>query len=352
MQEKNVKQIEEDLRKLCGIPSVSGFEDALAETLLNMLKDRVDSVHRDTLGNVIAFKGGGGEHRRRLLFDAHIDQIGLMITAIEENGILRFTKIGGVHQQTLYGKRVRIYGQSEVFGVIGATPPHLLKGGGEGNSIEPMQDLYIDAGFAARRQAESRIRIGDVALVDFKSELLMGEHFTSSGLDNKAGVAVLLSASRLLSKITHYHDIVFLFAVQEEVGLRGAKVGGFSLEPDAAVACDVTFADPFEGAGSVQTGKGPVVGKGPNFYPPLVKRIGNIAAREDIPVQEDIEPRPGGTDAAVLQITKRGVYTAGVYVPLRYMHSQVEVVSMRDAYRASKLLMHLSLEEDIPGGVN
>jgi endoglucanase len=351
-QEITVKQIEEYLHKLCSIPSVSGFEDEFASTLLAILEDQADSVHRDILGNVIAFKEGSGENRRRLLFDAHIDQIGLMITAIEENGILRFTGIGGVNQQTLYGKRVHVHGRNRISGIIGTVPPHLLTGDGDGNRVEKMQELFIDAGFSSRREAESGVSIGDVALVDFESAVLMGDHFTGSGLDNKAGVAVLLSASLLISKMAHYHDIVFLFAVQEEVGLRGAKVGGFSVEPDAAVACDVTFAEPFDPTGSVKTGKGPVVGKGPNFYPPLVKRIDEIAVREDIPVQEEIDPRPGGTDADVLQTTKRGVYTAGVFIPLRYMHSQVEIINMRDVYRASKLLMHLSFEEHIPGGAD
>jgi endoglucanase len=153
----------------------------------------------------------------------------------------------------------------------------------------------------------------------------------------------------MLSRVKHHHDVYFLFAVQEEVGLRGAQTASFSIEPDVAVACDVTFADTGNVSISVQTGKGPVLGKGPNFYPPLVKKLTEIAQREDIPIQEEVEPRPGGTDAFYLQVAKRGVFTAGVYIPLRYMHSQVEVIQVKDAYRAAKLMMLLSQEENMCG---
>jgi endoglucanase len=218
--------------------------------------------------------------------------------------------------------------------------------------VEPLHELYIDAGFENRRQALKKVRIGDVVLLEYYSDELSGDHFTSAGLDNKAGVLTLVSAVDLLSRVRHYHDVYLLFAVQEEVGLRGARVGGFTAEPDCAVVCDVTFADPGESAIKIETGKGPVLGRGPNYHPPLVKRMGDLAEREDIPVQEEIEPRPGGTDAFFLQITRHGVYTAGLSIPLRYMHSPAEIINVKDVYRASRLLALLSQEEDLLGGTS
>jgi endoglucanase len=342
-----VKQIKEQLAKLCAIPSVSGFEDAFADALQELVSEQVDRVERDALGNLIACKRGSGSRPLRLLFDAHIDQIGLMITAIEENGILRFTEIGCINPLTLYGKKVRLFGARERAGVIGMKPPHLsAENSGKG---EPIHELFIDAGFSNRREAAGRVRVGDIAVVDYYSDELLGEHYTSSGLDNKAGVLTLVTATLLLSRTNHYHDMYLLFATQEEVGLRGARVGGFACEPDVAVVCDVTFADPGEKSITVQTGKGPVLGKGPNYYPPLVGKLADIARREDIPVQEEIEPRPGGTDARSLQVSRRGVYTAGVYIPLRNMHSPVEIINVKDIYRAAKLLVFLSQEEDLLG---
>jgi endoglucanase len=342
-----MKILKNQLEELCRIPSVSGFEDAMAELILSFIKDKVDRAERDTLGNVIAYKKGSGAHPQKLLLDAHMDQIGLMITKIEDNGILRFTAIGGINPLTVYGKGVWIFGKEETRGIIGMKPPHLISGGDK--KPESLDELFIDAGFSKKGDARKCVAVGDSAVIDCYSDELLGDSYTSSGLDNKAGVLTLLSSAELLLSYRQYHDVCFLFTVQEEVGLRGAKVGGFSISPDASVVCDVTFADPGEKNISVMTGKGPVIGKGPNYYPPLVKMLKDIAKREDIPVQEEIEPRPGGTDAFYLQITKRGVYTAGLYIPLRYMHSPVEIIDARDIYRASKLMVHLAAQEDILG---
>jgi len=342
--------LRECMEKLSAIPSVSGFEDRFSDLIRSLVGKNVDRVEGDVLGNIIAFKKGTGKNKLKLLFEAHLDQIGLMITKIEKNGVLRFTGIGGVNPLTLYGKRVRILSPEMLYGVIGMAPPHLLKAEDEA-SIPSIEKLHIDAGFFSQQEAEKRVGVGDVAVVDYRSEMLSGGHFCSSGLDNKAGVLTLISAIRALERMTIYHDAYFLFSVQEEVGLRGAKVGGFTISPHAAVVCDVTFADPADDGVEVKTGKGPVVGKGPNYSPQLVRALCEAAEREDIPIQEDIEARPGGTDAFVLQVTKRGVYSAGLFIPLRYMHSQVEIINLKDAYRAAKLMLCLAVNENLlPAG--
>lgn len=339
-----VEKLKNYLEKLSQIPSVSGLEERLGKRIISIIKDKVDTTQIDNLGNVIAFKKGCGKHRLRILLEAHMDQIGLMVTKIEENGILRFTSIGGVNPLTLFGKRVRVFGKQEIYGIIGTKPPHLMPKE-EVSKVTPTHKLFIDIGFPSMEEALKVVTVGDVAVLDYYSDTLLYDHFSSSGLDNKAGVLTLVSAIDLLDTIKNYHDIYILFAVQEEVGLRGAKVGGYTINPDIAVVCDVTFGDPDSDSTKICTGKGPVIGKGPNYFPPLVKRICQIAKREDIPIQEEVQSRPGGTDAFYFQITKQGVYTAEISVPLRYMHSPVEIINLKDVYRASKLVMHLMTEK-------
>lgn len=339
-----MEELKKYLEKISQVPSVSGFEDEFAGCILTLIKDKVDSVRKDKLGNICAFKKGRGENRLKLLFDAHMDQIGLMITRIEENGILRFTDIGGVNPLTLYGKRVKVFGRKDLFGVIGMKPPHISTGE-EIAAVDPVEKLFIDTGYSSGEEALEAVSVGDVALPGFYFNELLGNHYTGSGFDNRAGVLALISVIDQMITMNNYHDVYFLFSTQEEVGLRGAKVGGYAVNPDVAVICDVTCADPGISTIDVKTGKGPVVGKGPNYYPPLVKKICDIADREDIPVQEEVEPRPGGTNAYYLQITKQGVYTAGLSIPLRYMHSPVEIINLKDIYRASKLMVCLTADK-------
>jgi putative aminopeptidase FrvX len=346
-----LEKLKQYIKELSRVPSVSGSEDVLAELLISFMEGKVDSCSRDTIGNVIGVKKGSEQGGVRLLFEAHLDQIGLMIHRIEENGILRFTGIGGVNPATICGKRVRVYGREELFGIIGMKPPHIATKE-ETSRVSQISELFIDIGCRSQKEASKYVAPGDTAVVDYYSDWLLGDHFTSGGLDNRAGVYALLGLVDLLQESRHIHEVLLLFSVQEEVGLRGAKVAGYALTPDVAVVCDVTFGDPVGNPTEITTGKGPVVGKGPNFYPPLVHKICEIARREDIPFQEEVEERPGGTDAYYLQITKRGVYTAGIYVPLRYMHSPVEVINVKDVYRASKLMLYLTFEKNILSGID
>jgi endoglucanase len=336
--------------RIAEIPSVAGFEDALAALLQSLLGGKTDTVTRDRMGNVVASKAGHGEKKLGVLVEAHMDQIGLMITKIEANGLLRFTNVGGINPITLFGKRVRVMGRETLYGVIGMKPPHIATEE-EFAEVESLDKLYIDIGLDSGSGSERFVEVGDAAVLDYASSTLLGDHFCSSGLDNKAGVLTLVAFADLMTAFKNYHDISILFSAQEEVGLRGAKVAGYSISPDVAIVCDVTFADP-AGVGQgpeVVTGRGPAVSRGPGYYPPLVKRIHEVAKREDIPVQEEIEATPGGTDAYAIQTTRKGVYTGGISVPLRYMHSQTEIVSLKDVYRASKLLAHLAMDPDLLG---
>ncbi len=299
----------EDLKKyvedISRASAVSGFEDEISERIVSVIKKKVDDIRTDRLGNVCAFKKGTGSDKLKILFDAHMDQIGMMITKIEENGILRFTGIGGLNPLTLFGQRVKIFGRQELYGIIGMKPPHLSTKE-DLSTVEPVGKLFIDAGFSSKEEAGRTVDVGDTALPDSYFSELLGDNYTGAGFDNKAGVLTLISFALLLERTINYHDVYLLFASQEEVGLRGAKVGGYAIDPDIAVVCDVTFADPVGNPVDISTGKGPVIGKGPNFFPPLAKKICDIANREDIPVQDEVELRPGAPTLTIFRSQSLG----------------------------------------------
>ncbi len=331
--------------ELLKIPAITGFEEKAAKFIEKSMKPLCDKVEIDVMGNVIAFKKGYGKKKAKLLFETHYDQIGIMITKIEENGILRFTNIGGINKKALPGKRIKIFGKKEIFGIIGTKPPHLMSSE-EIKKIDPIDKLFIDCGYN-KEEIEKIVSIGDVGLIDYEPKKLVGSSYISAGFDDKAGAIVLYMAANLLSNAQPYHDIYFSFSVQEEVGLRGAKVAAYAIDPDYSISCDVTFGDPVGNPLKVSCGKGPTISFGPGHTPSFVKKIKEIAEREDIPFQFEIEPRPAGTDAAIIQITRKGVRTALIGIPLRYMHSQVEIINMKDLYRAAKLYFNIGISEEL-----
>lgn len=370
-----MKFLEENIEKLMKIPSISGFEDEFADEIIKLAGNYVDSYKKDKLGNLILFKEGYGKEKLKIMYCAHMDQIGLMILKIEENGVLKFAKVGGINPLTLYGKRVKIiknlninnnekkldknienkiqnqnktetnkFGIEYIYGIIGMKPPHLVE---DESKVEKIDELYIDCGFSSYEEASKHIKIGDIAILDSDFIKLKANNYSYIGFDNKAGVLTLISLCNLLKDIKPYHDLYIVFSTQEEVGLRGAKVSAFSIYPDIAIVCDVTFGDPRGNISDVKTSSGPVISKGPNYHPSLVSSIENICSEEDIPYQTEIEARPGGTDAYITQITKAGIYSSLISIPLRYMHTQVEVINLKDIYRASKIMYYLSLKEKL-----
>ncbi len=336
---------QEFMEQLLRIPSITGFEEKAARFIEEQIKPYVDWVKTDTLGNVIAFKKGSGKKKAKLMFETHYDQIGLMITKIEENGILRFTNIGGINKKSLPGKRVKILAKDEIYGIIGTKPPHLMSED-EAKKIESLDKLYIDCGFG-KQEIEKLVKVGDIAIFDFEPIRLSGFSYSSAGLDDKAGAVVVYSVAKMLSNVNPYHDLYFCFSVQEEVGLRGAKTAAYGIDPDFSISLDVTFGDPVGNPLKVSLGKGPTISFGPGHNPSFVRKIKSIADREDIPFQFEIEPRPAGTDAAVIQITKKGVYTALLGIPLRYMHSQVEIINTKDLYRSARICANIAMEEEL-----
>lgn len=334
------------LGKMSEEDGVSGYEKKIAGIIAGAFSKYVDDTRTDNLGNLIFRKKGRGESPPRLLICAHMDEIGLIITKIEENGFLRFTSLGGFDVRTLPGQEVNIYGQDTIPGIIGFKLPHLYTEQEKGQSVK-MEDLFLDTGLPPKI-VRSAIPVGSVAVI--KRNLLILRHNTRSGkaLDDRAGVAALWQCARELSKVRHEAELYLVATVQEEVGTRGAVVSTYGISPDLGLAVDVCHGD-FPGATEQETSplaKGPVVTGGPNIHPFIAEKLLNTAAEYHLPCQRDVSPGPTGTDARAIQISLEGVPTGLLSIPLRYMHTSVELVDLEDIKVAGLLLARFVAEVD------
>jgi endoglucanase len=326
------------LARLSAAPGVSGFEHAVAEVVREEFAALGAEVSRDRLGNVIALRRGQGEGPRpRVLLAAHQDEIGLMVTAVEETGFLRFLPVGGVDPRILVSQEVVVLGRRPLPGIIGATPPHIQEED-EQKQAYPLDKLYIDVGLPASR-AREEIRVGDPVTLTGRFLSLAGDRVAGKALDDRAGVVSLLICLAELGRRSHLADVYAVATVGEEsAGYRGATTAAFALEPAVAVAVDVDFAEEEPDRAPAALGKGPVLAVGPPVHPGLRDYFAAVARDLGLPHQWRAEPNPKGTDAYALQIARAGVPTMLVGLPLRNMHTPVEVVSLGDLAATGKLL--------------
>lgn len=336
------------LKRLSEIVGLSGYERPVRAFVKGQLGQYADEVRSDKMGNLVAVKRGtplepGEPSRRRIMLAAHMDEIGLLVTGLEE-GFLRVAGVGGVDERLLLAQPVTVHGsvngENILPGVVASVPPHLLPDQ-EREKVVPLEKLFVDVGLP-QEDLEKRVRIGD--LISFRQEALelKGGLLTGKALDNRASVTALILCMELLSGMRHIWDVYAVATVQEEVGLRGAVTSAFHVDPDLAIAIDVTFAEQ-PGAPQDQTfplGEGPTIGVGPNFHPALHRALTDTAKNQEIPYH--IEPAPGasGTDAWAIQVSREGVPTALLCIPQRYMHSPVEVVAVKDVERTGRLMAH------------
>lgn len=329
----------EVLKELCRADGISGREDAVAQVIAKWAKPFADGLSRDALGNLcIHKKGKGGEASPMAMVAAHMDEIGLVVTVLEK-GFLRFTQVGGFDVRILPGQEVTVYGASTLRGIIASRPPHLLSEK-EREKVTPLHELFIDVGLAPE-EVERLVRAGDMALL-FREplELGKGEYLAAKALDDRAAVAAMLVALERLSAVEHQWNLHFVATAQEEVGLKGAMVSAFGLEPDIGLALDVGFGA-MPGVSeeeSLALGKGPAIAIGPNIHPLLQQRMVQVAKEEEIPYQVEPIPSHSGTDAWAIQVSREGIPTALLSIPLRSMHTTVETVSIADIERTGRLL--------------
>jgi len=320
------------LDKLSNAVGISGYEDEVAELIKSDMEKYADSVEVDTLGNVIGLKKGNG--KGKIMLAAHMDEIGLVIICVGK--FLHFVPMGGIDPRILLGQEVIVVTEKGKYnGVIGAKPPHIQKPDERKKAIE-IDDLVIDLGFPEDKIKEI-VKKGDFAVVNVKFTELANNHVTGKALDNRICVYTVLETMKLLEET--FCDIYFVATTQEEVGARGAKVSGYKIFPDIAVAIDATFGlskDSKED--TFKLGKGPCIGLGPNISPKVFELLKKTAKKEKIPYQIEVLPGMSGTDAVSLQTVKSGTATGVVSIPLRYMHTPVETADLKDVRNCAKLL--------------
>lgn len=332
----NTKEL---LISLSNLDGPAGYEGPVLDAIEEIAKNVCDRTWRNRVGTLIAEKKGSG--KTRLGIFAHADEIGFTVAKIEEGGFLRLETVGGVDPKALLAQRVRVYTKSGIVnGIVGTLPPHLQKE--EHRSKFPDYDkIFVDVSCDENR---SQVRVGDVCVFDVKAIELNGK-ISGKALDNRAGCVSLLLAANLLGKLRHDADIYFIFSSQEEVIGPGALSATYELELDQAVVVDVTHANVKQiSLPLIKLGEGPVLGIGPAIDPEFYKRAFELAQKHNVKVQ--IEPIPGrsGTDTDQVQITRTGVKTLLISIPLMYMHTPVEVVDPRDVEETARLLAIIAAE--------
>jgi len=346
------------LRQLVAIDGPSGVEASVASLVADLDRDVATETRVDALGNVIALRRGAANPPGRILLAAHMDEIGLIVTRVEDS-FLHVHEVGGLDPRALLGQEVTVYptgprtGQTfevsetlKVFmdgkglpGYIGGRPPHLTAAENRDRVI-PLGDLRVDLGLPRAILESGLVQVGDRVAVRGPYTELLGGRVVSKALDNRASVAAMLGALGYLAAMQHSWDVYAVATVQEEIGLRGAITSAFEIAPDVASAIDVTFgATPgLNSAETVAMDKGPAIGWGPNLHPGVVSALRKAADAHEIPYV--IEPLPGdsGTDAWAIQVAREGIPTGLTSIPIRYMHSATELVVLADIDRTARLL--------------
>ena len=330
------------LKALVETPSPSGFETPAQRVVQRYLHPLADQLTTDVMGNLMAHLNGRGGPR--VMLAGHCDEIGFMVQYITDDGFIYFGAIGGVDPHLSPGQRIDIHTKAGVVkGVIGKKAIHLIDVK-DRDTVIKLKDQYIDIGCTKREEVEQLLRIGDPITFSVGLERLQNGRLTSRALDDKMGVyivAQVLAAVKAAGGADA--ELVCVSTVQEEVGLRGGTTSGYGVNPDLAIVVEVTHATDTpdvdaKGIGRVVVGKGPVLARGANINPVLFDLLVDTAVQENIPLQIIGAPRATGTDANALQLSRGGIATALLGIPLRYMHTPVELLAESDLQAAVKLL--------------
>jgi len=327
------------LKKLSEAHGVSGYEHAVREMVIAEFKPYADEITLTPMGSVIALKRGAGSALKtgKVLIEGHLDEIGLMVTEIKD-GFLRFTQVGGFDVRVLLGQEVIVHGKQPLRGIIGARPPHLLSET-EREKVIPMSDLWIDVGLPDARVREL-VQVGDLItyareMVELKNNVVAGKAF-----DDRAAVVCVAEALKALATMRHTWDVYAVANVQEEVGLKGAQTSTFRINPDVAIAIDVSHADQPNTTeiNAVPLGGGMGIAMGPNIHPLIHEKLVEVAKKYEIPFKVTAYTGATGTDAWAMQVVREGVPTGLIDIPLRYMHTSVEALCLTDLERIGRLL--------------
>lgn len=332
------------LKKLTEAPGISGFEDEIRNLMMDELEGHVDEMEVDNMGNMIALKKGK-EGGKRVMLAAHMDEIGLLVRYIDKEGFIKFSKIGGINDQMLLNQEVTIHtSNGTVTGVIGSKPPHRMKES-ERKKIIGYEDMFIDIGASDREEAEGMVKLGDPIIINQKFAELGKTLVKGKALDNRVGCAVLIEVMKQAETDATLYGVG---TVQEEVGLKGAKTSAFKINPDMAIALDVTISGDHPGIkedeAPAKAGKGPAIiladasGRGILTHPKVKELLISAADEEGIPYQLEVS-EGGTTDASAIHLTREGIPTGVISPPTRYIHTPVSVVNVEDVENAVKLIL-------------
>jgi putative aminopeptidase FrvX len=326
--------------------ALSGYEDDVAVLLKHKLEPLVDEVTIDKMGNVVGIRRGEGP---TVMLAAHMDEIGLMVSHIDDEGFLRVVPVGGWFDQTILGQRVVIHTKdgTRIPGVVGSRPPHLMDAE-ERKKMIKLKDMFVDCGADnAAKAASMGVEVGSPITIDRELRALGDSLVTGKALDNRAGCVMMITALQLLKGKKVAATIQAVGTVQEEVGLKGARTSAYGLSPDVALATDVTIPGDHPGVtkseSHIALGKGPAItiidaaGRGVIAPRPVVRWLRESADKASIPYQLEVG-NGGSTDATAISISKTGIPCSVISVPTRYIHSPVEVLSLKDLEQGAALI--------------
>jgi len=329
--------------ELCGMDGPAGFEERVAGRAAELLAPYMDEVKTDILGNVIGVKRCGALDAVKVMIDAHIDEVGFVVTGIKE-GFLSFAPLGGADARILPSSEMKILTEKPIYGVVACMPPHVLSGEKMDKAI-PIEDMAIDIGMT-QEQAERAVRPGTPVTFASKPVILNDRVIAGKALDNRACFATVLYSLHRMQSHKLAYDLYICASVQEEVGHRGAKAGAYYVSPDYCIALDVTHAHtPDAGKEkTVEFGGGPAIGIGPDMNRKLSKQLIAFSEKRKIPYQIEVLPKSSGTNLREIQVTKGGVATALLSLPLKYMHTSSETIKLSDAVATGDLLAEFLME--------
>ena len=327
--------LKETIIKLSEAVGASGAETPAAETALDMLKKYCPDAEIIN-GNVIGRYGTHRDGLPALVLDAHIDQIGMVVTYITDSGFVKVGNLGGLDRRLLPAQQVVIHGKKDIKGVICSVPPHLSRGEGK---VPEIDDIAIDTGYS-KAELEEIVSLGDSITFDVKCRCLAGHRITGGALDDRCGVAAILYALELLENRETAYNVTVIFSTQEELGERGARIGGFALAPDVAIAVDVSFAYA-EGEDEKKCGylgKGVMIGISPCLSREISQGLINAAESANLPYQHEVMNGLTSTNADQYAVAREGAKACTLSIPLRNMHTPVEVIDIDDVRNTAEIL--------------
>lgn len=340
-------QISEIVKELVGYSAISGFEDSFSLVLSDKLKNYCSDVQITASGCVIGKISSANKNAKTILIEAHLDQIGLIVSEICENGFVKFAAVGGIDERILPTTEVYICGKEKIYGVIGAKPPHLLsKGKDESDSLK-ITDMTIDTGMDSESLSRL-VSVGDPILLRSEFTQLLNDNVASAALDNRAGITAVFSCLEQIKSCSCPYNILVCFTTGEETGLHGAYTLPAVIHPDLAIIVDVTHGTTPDAptSGTFALGSGTAICRGPNLHYDYTKSVINLAKEKAIPYEVEVASGNSGTNAWALQNLGGGIPCVLLSIPLRYMHTSVEVANIADIDSTAKLIFKI-----VSGGV-